>query len=127
MLSVVNQLVMKANELSKTEERIVRLKLQGLSQKEIGCKTFNSQFTIQGHLRNIYRKTEVHNEIELYNWWLENRLHIDIKKILQVIFCLFLLVHMEIKGIADLRRPEKTELPFRTETLRTRTSKREVA
>ncbi len=117
---------MKNNGISKTEDAVFRLKMQGFSQKEIAYKTFRSQSTVQAHLRNIYHKIGVQNEIEAYNWYLENKLHIDIKRMLQVGACLFLLLFIEIKGSTDIRRPQRTRIPYRTE-IRTRNTKKEVA
>lgn len=70
--------------LTKTEDQVIRLKLQGLSRKEIAEVTFRSTGTIQRHFQNVYAKLNIQNEIELYNWYAENILDINIRKILQL-------------------------------------------
>lgn len=70
--------------LTKTEDQVIRLKLQGLSRKEIADSTSRSTGTIQRHFQNVYTKLNIQNEIELYNWYVENILDINIRKILQV-------------------------------------------
>lgn len=56
----------------------------GLLTKEIAEKMNRSKDTVTVHFRNIYEKTHVQNEIELYNWYAENILNINIRKMLQV-------------------------------------------
>lgn len=70
--------------LTKTEDQIIRLKLQGLSRKEIAKLTGRSTGTIQRHFQNVYAKLKIQNEIELYNWYVENILEINIRKMLEV-------------------------------------------
>jgi len=74
---------MQAQIITKTEDRVIRLKLQGLSRKEIAELTGRSTGTIQRHFQNVYVKLQIQNEIELYNWYLENILDINIRKMLQ--------------------------------------------
>jgi DNA-binding NarL/FixJ family response regulator len=74
---------MFAQLLTKTEDQVIRLKLQGLSRKEIADQTMRSTGTIQRHFQNVYEKLNIQNEIELYNWYAENILDINIRKILQ--------------------------------------------
>ncbi len=69
--------------LTKTEELIVNLKLQGFSKTEIAEIVFRSPHTIRTHINNAYAKLGVHSDIELSNWYLENILSIGIKKLLQ--------------------------------------------
>ena len=69
--------------LSKTEDQIVRLKLQGLSQKEIAERVFRSPDTIRTHINKAYKKAGVHKSDHLHNWYLETILNIGIKKLLQ--------------------------------------------
>jgi len=72
------------NKLTKTEDLIVRMKMQGLQRKEIADKMERSLDTVAVHFRNIYEKTDVQNEIELYNWYCENVFQINIRKMLQI-------------------------------------------
>ena len=74
--------------LTKTEDQVIRLKLQGFSRKEIAALTFRSTGTIQRHFQNVYEKLYIQNEIELYNWYAENILDINIRKILQAAGCM---------------------------------------
>lgn len=48
-------------KLSSREKEIVRLMIDGLSNKEISTKLFISGRTVETHRKNIYRKTETHN------------------------------------------------------------------
>ena len=70
--------------LTKTEDQVIRLKLQRLSRKEIADLTMRSKGTIQRHFQNVYEKLQIQNEIELYNWYAENILDINIREMLQV-------------------------------------------
>jgi len=74
--------------LTKAEDQVIRLKLQGLSRKEIAELTFRSTGTIQRHFQNVYAKLDIQNEIELYNWYAENILDINIRKMLQAAVCM---------------------------------------
>lgn len=69
--------------LSPAENRVVRKKLSGHTEKEIADLLFVSPHTIHKHLHNIYEKTGVRNERELANWYLETILQIGIKKLLE--------------------------------------------
>ena len=73
---------MQSQIITKTEDLVIRLKLQGLSRKEIAGLTGRSTGTIQRHFQNVYAKLQIQNEIELYNWYLENILDINIRMIL---------------------------------------------
>jgi DNA-binding NarL/FixJ family response regulator len=79
---------MQPQILTKTEDQVIRLKLQGFSRKEIAALTFRSTGTIQRHFQNVYEKLDIQNEIELYNWYAENILDINIRKMLQVAVCM---------------------------------------
>ena len=74
---------MQPHIITKTEDLVIRLKLQGFSRKEIADLTGRSTGTIQRHFQNVYAKLQIQNEIELYNWYVENILDINIRKILQ--------------------------------------------
>ena len=75
---------MQPQILTKTEDQVIRLKLQGFSRKEIAALTFRSTGTIQRHFQNVYEKLNIQNEIELYNWYAENILDINIRKMLRI-------------------------------------------
>ena len=79
---------MQPQILTKTEDQVIRLKLQGFSRKEIAALTFHSTGTIQRHFQNVYEKLNIQNEIELYNWYAENILDINIRKMLQAAVCM---------------------------------------
>ena len=50
--------------LSKTEIRIMELLEKGLSNKSISLQCNISENTVKFHLKNIYKKLEVHNRVE---------------------------------------------------------------
>lgn len=77
--------------LTRTEDKITRMRLQGLLRKEIAYSLNRSLETVCVHMKNIYRKTSVQNEIELYNWYAENILKINIRQMLQVVVLLIIL------------------------------------
>jgi len=83
---------MHPQTITKTEDQIIRLKLQGLSRKQIAEHTGRSFGTIQRHFQNVYAKLKIQNEIELYNWYVENVLNINIRKILQAAAYMSLLI-----------------------------------
>jgi len=74
---------MQPQTITKTEDLVIRLKLQGLSRKEIAGLTGRSTGTIQRHFQNVYVKLQIQNEIELYNWYVENILDINIRQMLK--------------------------------------------
>ncbi len=74
---------MQPQILTKTEDQVIRLKLQGFSRKEIAALTFRSTGTIQRHFQNVYEKLNIQNEIELYNWYAENILDINFRQLLK--------------------------------------------
>lgn len=49
--------------LSSTEKRLIELRLQGKSRKEIASELFRSELTIKTHFQNIARKLHVGDEI----------------------------------------------------------------
>ena len=87
--------------ITKTEDCIIRLKLQGFSRKEIANQTFRSTGTIQRHFQNVYAKLHVQNEIELYNWYLKNVYQIEILKIHKGIPHLALILFFENEQTPD--------------------------
>ena len=50
--------------LSKTEIKIMELLEKGLSNKSISLQCGISENTVKFHLKNIYKKLEVHNRME---------------------------------------------------------------
>lgn len=74
--------------LTKTEDQVIRLKLQGLSRKEIAAQTSRSTGTIQRHFQNVYEKLHIQNEIELFNWYAENILDINFRQLLKAAVCM---------------------------------------
>ncbi len=53
------------NDVSKREREIIDLLLDGKSNKEIACELFISYNTVKTHVKNIYRKLEVSNRVQL--------------------------------------------------------------
>ena len=74
---------MKVPMLTNTEERVVRLRLQGMTHGQIAQRTGRSLQTIRKHQYNVYHKLKIRNEPELYNWYVENILGINIREILE--------------------------------------------
>jgi len=54
-------------DLTKREEEILRLVLQGVRNKDIEKKLFISASTVRNHIYNIYQKLGVGNRLELIN------------------------------------------------------------
>ena len=100
--------------LTKTEDQIIRLKMNGYQRKEIADRMHRSLDTISVHFRNIYIKTEVQNEIELYNWYCENVFHLNIRKMLQVIFLILILAPSIVNHNNDVLRARRTAKTIRS-------------
>lgn len=54
-------------DLSKRENDVLYLLVNGLSHGEIAQKLYISELTVHTHVKNIYRKLGIHNKIELLN------------------------------------------------------------
>lgn len=52
------------NKLSDSELKVMRLLDKGLSNKAIALKLGVSNNTVKFHLKNIYKKLNVHNRLE---------------------------------------------------------------
>ena len=57
----------RVNKVTQTEYEVICDILDGLSNKEIAAKRFNSPHTIKSHIKSIYLKLEVHGRVELQN------------------------------------------------------------
>lgn len=57
----------KLENLSKRENEIISYLLNGESYKSISEKTFISPATVQTHIKNIYKKLNIHSKYELFN------------------------------------------------------------
>lgn len=55
--------------LSAREVEVVGLAIQGCSTTEIADLLTVSPDTIKTHLRNVFRKCQVHSRAELTAWW----------------------------------------------------------
>ena len=53
-----------SESLTGRELEVLQLLAQGKSNKEIGIKLFISEFTVKGHLRNIFTKLNVLSRTE---------------------------------------------------------------
>ena len=51
--------------LTRREVELAPLLVRGLSSREIASRSFNSERTIENHVRNIYAKLGVHSKAEL--------------------------------------------------------------
>ena len=54
-------------DISSREKEIMLLLFKGSQYKEIADKLFISDNTVKTHIRNIYKKCNVHNKVELIN------------------------------------------------------------
>ena len=102
-------------KLTKTEDQIVRLKMQGFQRKEIANQMHRSLDTVSVHFRHIYEKTDVDNEIELYNWYCENVFHISIRKMLQVIVLVLILIPSIFSRSDTIQRAMRARTSSRTQ------------
>jgi DNA-binding CsgD family transcriptional regulator len=64
----------KKYAVTNREKEIIELLLSGLSIKEISGKLDRSFKTVNNHIYNIYKKTDVSSKMELLNLVKENRL-----------------------------------------------------
>lgn len=102
------------NKLTKTEDQVVRLKLQGYQRKEIAYRMQRSLDTVSVHFRNIYEKVEVQNEIELYNWYVENVFKLDIRKMLQIGILLLIMSPSIFSKTDTIQRAQRASRTSRT-------------
>lgn len=58
-----------AATLSNRETQIAEMIAWGDSKKEIACKLFISERTVENHTRTIYKKVGVSKSNELSAWW----------------------------------------------------------
>lgn len=68
--------------LTPTENYVTCLRLYGYTKKEIAGLMYRAPGTIKRHLRSVYEKAHVHNDIQLYNWYMKTELKLDIRKLL---------------------------------------------
>jgi two-component system response regulator FixJ len=59
------QQIARVQELSKTEREILKLIVQGMSNKEIAYKIYRARRTIEDHRNHIMQKLKVHNVVDL--------------------------------------------------------------
>jgi DNA-binding CsgD family transcriptional regulator len=62
--SAFSQMCLKY-ELSQAQRPVLRLLLQGLTEKEVAARLFLSRHTVHAHAKNIYRLVGVHSRPEL--------------------------------------------------------------
>jgi DNA-binding CsgD family transcriptional regulator len=70
--------------LTKTEDLICRYKCLGLQTKEIADQLHRSEGTLRVHFKHIHTKLHIHNEVELVVWYIENVLHVDVKRMVWI-------------------------------------------
>jgi DNA-binding NarL/FixJ family response regulator len=56
---------LEESHLTAREKEILQLLVKGLSYKEIAASSFISQETLNSHIKNIYRKLNIHSRSEL--------------------------------------------------------------
>ena len=54
-----------ANELTSQQRKLLRLLIDGLSNREIGERMYISPNTVKAHLEDLMRKTGIHSRISL--------------------------------------------------------------
>lgn len=64
-INLQNSSFYKSLDISKREQELIPLLLEGISNKEISEKLFISPNTVKTHIRNIYKKAEVSNRLQL--------------------------------------------------------------
>jgi len=57
----------KSSELSDRESQVANLIILGISYKQIASRLFISENTVKFHCKNIYKKLNVNNKLELAN------------------------------------------------------------
>ncbi len=57
----------KTEALTKREKEILEILAKGWSHKQVACHLHISPDTARKHLKNIYKKLEVHNKVEALN------------------------------------------------------------
>ena len=112
---------MNGTLLTKTEDTIVRLKMMGMERKEIALRMGRSAETVSVHFRHVYEKTDTDNEIELYNWYVENVFHINIRKMLQVVFLIAILVP-SMFNTTNIQRAQRAKVQTSRTTRRNETN-----
>jgi DNA-binding CsgD family transcriptional regulator len=60
----VGQIEMGVGAITRREAEVLHLALQGKATREVAASLHISTATVQKHLKNIYRKLDVHNKIE---------------------------------------------------------------
>src|SRR3990172_3096922 len=64
-------LALAARPLSVREMDVVRLVVEGRSNRQISDNLLVSSDTVKTHLRNIFRKCDVRSRAGLVAWWFE--------------------------------------------------------
>ncbi len=64
---VLNTRFLESFAISRREQEIISLLLQGMSNKTVGETLFISTKTVENHIYNIYQKCSVKNRLELFN------------------------------------------------------------
>lgn len=62
----------KANPLSQREMEILKLVAKGHTNKEISNMIFISEYTVKNHLKNITKKLDIKNRVQLTRYAIDN-------------------------------------------------------
>lgn len=62
----------KTNPLSQREMEILKLVAKGHTNKEISNMIFISEYTVKNHLKNITKKLDIKNRVQLTRYAIEN-------------------------------------------------------
>lgn len=69
----------EVNCLTNQEFIIVVYRLMGYTRKEIGNMMFITEGTVKSHLKNVYSKFDLRNDIELSNWFYLREVGLNLK------------------------------------------------
>ena len=66
-------------KLSEAELRVMKLVYEGVSKDEISTRLFISQYTIKNHIKSVYLKLGIHDQIEFVRYANDNNLFNELK------------------------------------------------
>lgn len=98
---------MTTTVLTPTEDLICRYKCLGLQSKEIADRLNRNEGTLRVHFRHIHSKLHINNEVELVVWYIENVLHVNIKKMVQVLVLLAILAPSILTDESNIIRVQR--------------------
>lgn len=67
------------SKLSEAERRVMRLVYEGISKEEISSRLFISPHTVKNHIKSVYLKLGIHDQIGFVRYANDNKLFNDLK------------------------------------------------